>query len=151
MSKSNNKKFDSNIPIKNIYKKYNSELCDNNMTFHDCELEILRNAIDESEKQRGSKIVNSEEVQKMLKIVEDFIIHKKLVCYGGTAINNILPKFAQFYNRDIEIPDYDFYSANALDDAKELADIYYKQGYSDVEAKAGVHMGTFKVFFDTCY
>jgi hypothetical protein len=147
MSKKGNiKRFNSNLPIKKIYKKFKSELCDDNMTFHDCELEILRHAIDESEKQRGEKIVNSDDVKKMLKIVEDFIIHKKLVCYGGTAINNILPKFAQFYNRDLEIPDYDFYSPNALSDAKELADIYYNAGYTDVEAKAGVHMGTFKVF-----
>jgi hypothetical protein len=59
----------------------------------------------------------------MLTIVENFIIRKKLICYGGTAINNILPKYAQFYKRDIEIPDYDFFSENALEDAKELADI----------------------------
>ena len=138
--------FDSNLPLKKLYKRYKSKLCHDNMTFHDCELEILRHAIDESEKQRAEKIVNSEEVKKMLKIVEDFIIHKKLVCYGGTAINDILPKSAQFYNRDLEIPDYDFYSPNALNDAKELADIYFKAGYTDVEAKSGVHMGTFKVF-----
>ena len=35
---------------------------------------------------------------------------------------------------------------NALDDAKELADIYAKAGFIEVEAKAGVHHGTFKVF-----
>jgi hypothetical protein len=146
MSRSNKSKFNSNVPIKKVYKKYKSEFCNDKMTFHDCELEILRHAIDESEKQRGAKIVNSDDVKKMLKIVEDFIVRKRLVCYGGTAVNNILPKFAQFYNRDIEVPDYDFYSANALNDAKELADIYYKEGYTDVEAKSGVHMGTFKVF-----
>uniref|UniRef100_A0A6C0LB24 Poly(A) polymerase catalytic subunit domain-containing protein n=1 Tax=viral metagenome TaxID=1070528 RepID=A0A6C0LB24_9ZZZZ len=139
-------KFDSNLPLNKLHKKYRSKFCDGNMTFHDCELEILRHAIDESEKTKGEKIVNSEDVKKMLKIVEDFIIRKKLVCYGGTAINNILPKFAQFYNRDLEIPDYDFYSSNALEDAKELANIYFKAGYTDVEAKSGVHMGTFKVF-----
>jgi Poly(A) polymerase catalytic subunit len=140
------KKINSQLPIHKIYKKFNSDLCDNDMTFHDCELEILRNAVDETEKEKGAKVANSEEVKKLLNIVENFIINKKLVCYGGTAINNILPKFAQFYNRDIEIPDYDFYSPNSLEDAKELADIYYKAGYTDVEAKAGVHYGTFKVF-----
>uniref|UniRef100_A0A6C0JK40 Poly(A) polymerase catalytic subunit domain-containing protein n=1 Tax=viral metagenome TaxID=1070528 RepID=A0A6C0JK40_9ZZZZ len=144
MSKS--KKFDSQIQIKKLYKKFKSDLCDDNMTFHDCELEILRNAVDESEIKKGVKNINNDEIKQMLKIVEDFLIRKKLVCYGGTAINNILPKFAQFYNRDIEIPDYDFYSSNALEDSKELADIYFKAGYTDVEAKAGVHMGTFKVF-----
>ena len=33
-----------------------------------------------------------------------------------------------------------------MNDAKALADIYFKQGFSDVEAKAGVHYGTYKVF-----
>uniref|UniRef100_A0A6C0JE60 Poly(A) polymerase catalytic subunit domain-containing protein n=1 Tax=viral metagenome TaxID=1070528 RepID=A0A6C0JE60_9ZZZZ len=141
-----NRKFNSQLPINKIYKKFSSDICDNNMTFHDCEIEILRHSVEESEKLSGSKIANSDEVKDLLKIVEDFIIRKKLICYGGTAINNILPKFSQFYNRDIEIPDYDFYSMNALEDAKELADIYYKNGYIDVEAKAGVHRGTFKVF-----
>ena len=128
------------------YRKFNNRLCENNMTFDDCELEILRHAVDESEELKGQAIVNSDEIKKMLKIVESFIIRKKLICYGGTAINNILPKYAQFYHRDKEIPDYDFFSANALDDAKELADIYYKAGYLDVEAKSGVHYGTFKVY-----
>ena len=49
------------------------------------------------------------------------------MCYGGTAINNILPEEDQFYDKSIEIPDYDFYSPDALGDAKELADLYYKK------------------------
>ena len=127
-------------------KKYTAKMCDNKMSIEACEYAILRNAIDETENIKGKKQVNNEDVQKMLTIVEDFIISKKLICYGGTAINNILPKYAQFYRKDIEIPDYDFFSSNALEDAKELANIYYNAGYRDVEAKSGVHMGTFKVF-----
>ena len=138
----------------NIYKKYrnkynnkyNSEYCDNSMTFQDCELAILRHAVDENEKIQNEKVSNSEEVKNMIKIVEQFIKDKQLICYGGTAINNILPTYAQFYNKDIEIPDYDFYSINALDDAKELANIYYNLGYLEVESKSGVHPGTYKVF-----
>lgn len=126
--------------------KYNTKLCDNDMTFQECELAILRHAVDETEKIQQQKISNSEEIKRLIHILENFLRKKKCICYGGTAINNILPKFAQFYNRDIEIPDYDFYSKNALDDAKELADIYFKEGYKDVEAKAGVHHGTYKVF-----
>lgn len=127
-------------------KKYTTKLCNDNMSYEDCELAILHHAIDETKNIKGKKQVNNEDVQKMLQIVEKFIIKKKLICYGGTAINNILPKYAQFYQKDIEIPDYDFFSSSALDDAKELANIYYNQGYKDVEAKAGVHKGTFKVF-----
>jgi len=126
--------------------KYNNELCDNEMTFQDCELAILRHRVDESEEISSNKKVNTPEINRMISIVEKFLIRKKCICYGGTAINNILPKNAQFYNRDVEIPDYDFYSPTALEDAKELADIYYKEGYEDVEAKSGTHYGTFKVF-----
>ena len=118
----------------------------NGLTFADCELSILRMAIDEAEEKIGKRIVNSEDIQKIIKIVEDFIKKKNLICYGGTAINNILPTEDQFYNKDVEVPDYDFFSPNALDDAKELSDIYYKLGFTDVEAKAGQHHGTFKVF-----
>lgn len=116
------------------------------LSYDEKELEILREAVDVMEKRKGAKIIQDPQVKKIISIVEEFIARKKLVCYGGTAINNILPEDAQFYNKDIELPDYDFYSDNALDDAKELADIYYKAGYEDVEAKSGVHHGTYKVF-----
>ena len=116
------------------------------LSFTDCELAILRMAVDKAEEKIGRRVVNSEDVQRMIDIVEEFIKRKKLVCYGGTAINNILPVEDRFYNKDIEIPDYDFFSQNALNDAKELADIYYKKGFIDVEAKSGQHHGTYKVF-----
>ena len=127
-------------------KKFNTNFCDDKMTFEECELAILRNAVDESEKLQGEKIANSDIIKAVIKILENFLTRKKLICYGGTAINNILPKFAQFYDHDVEVPDYDFYSPNALRDAKELSDIYHKAGYLEVEAKAGVHYGTYKVF-----
>jgi len=116
------------------------------LSFEDCELAILRIAVDKAEEKIGKRVVNSEEVQKIIKIVENFIKKKNLICYGGTAINNILPKEDQFYDKDVEIPDYDFFTTNALEDAKELSDIYFKEGFTDVEAKAGQHHGTFKVY-----
>ena len=76
---------------KKKYNKYNNPACDNTMKFEDCELAILRQAVDENEETKGKKIVNTSEIKSILKIVEDFLIKKKLMCYGGTAINNILP------------------------------------------------------------
>jgi len=116
------------------------------LNFSDCELSILRIAVDKAEEKIAKRVVNSEEITKIIKIVEDFIQKKNLICYGGTAINNILPSEDQFYNKEVEIPDYDFFTSNALHDAKELADIYYSRGFTDVEAKSGQHHGTFKVF-----
>ena len=116
------------------------------LTFEDCELAILRIAVDEAEEKMARRVINSDDIQKIITVVEDFIKHKNLICYGGTAINNILPSEDQFYNKEVEIPDYDFFTTNALDDAKELTDIYYKKGFTDVEAKSGQHHGTYKVF-----
>jgi 23S rRNA A2030 N6-methylase RlmJ len=95
---------------------------------------------------QGRNVANSPEIKKIIDIVEKFIREKHLICYGGTAINNILPKQDQFYNMDIEIPDYDFFSHDALVHAKELADIYKKEGFIEIEAKTGQHHGTYKVF-----
>lgn len=120
--------------------------CKKNLTFQEKELAILRAAVDLAEEKEGKKIAQSDEVKKIIQIVESFLRKKKLICYGGTAINNILPVDDQFYNKDIEIPDYDFFSHSALTHAKELADIYADAGYTDVEAKSGVHHGTFKVY-----
>ena len=78
------------------------DVCDKKMTFQDCELAILRSAVDKAEQRQGRKTANSPEIKRIISIVENFIRNNKLVCYGGTAINNILPKQDQFYNKDID-------------------------------------------------
>jgi len=126
--------------------RYDNSVCKDDMTFQDCELAILRKAVDDSETKQGQIIATNEDVKKIIAILEEFLKLKKVICYGGTAINNILPKDDQFYNKELEVPDYDFYSNHALDDAIELSNIYYESGYTEVEAKAGVHHGTYKVY-----
>lgn len=116
------------------------------LTFQEKELQILRNAIDNATSVLGQKLVQSPDIKIIINILENFIRNNDCICYGGTAINNILPEQDRFYNRNIEIPDYDFFSPNALEYAKKLADIYYKNGYEEVEAKAGIHAGTYKVY-----
>uniref|UniRef100_A0A6C0IW88 Poly(A) polymerase catalytic subunit domain-containing protein n=1 Tax=viral metagenome TaxID=1070528 RepID=A0A6C0IW88_9ZZZZ len=124
------------------------KICDKELTFEECELAILRQAVDRAEKIQGEKKINSPEIQRIIKIVEDFARQNNIICYGGTAINNILPEEDQFYNKDVEIPDYDFYSSTALEDAIKLSDIYVREGFSEVEAKSGQHHGTYKVYVD---
>jgi hypothetical protein len=124
----------------------NKTTCDKSLTFQECELAILRTAIDLAENKMGKRLVNTPEVQDMIQIVEDFIKKKNLICYGGVAIDALLPEQDKIYNKDIELSDYDFFTPNALEDAKELADLYVERGYTEVEAKAGSHQGTFKVF-----
>lgn len=120
--------------------------CTADMKFEECELAILRQAVDENDKMVKNKIANTDDVKNMIHIVEEFLVKTKCICYGGTAINNILPEEAQFYDRNLEIPDYDFFSMNPVEHVKQLADIFHEKGYADVEAKAGVHYGTYKLF-----
>ena len=122
------------------------DICDKKMTFEDCELAILRTAVDNADEKQSRQVANSPEVKHIIGILENFLRKKHLVCYGGISINSVLPKQDQFYDKNIEIPDYDFYSPNALKDAKELVDIYIEKGFQEVEAKSGQHHGTYKVF-----
>jgi hypothetical protein len=123
-----------------------TKLCADSMTLEECELAILHHAVDETENIQKTKIANTEDVKKMIQILEDFLRRTKCICYGGTAINNILPEEAQFYDRSVEIPDYDFFSSTPIEHARELSQIYYKAGFTETEAKSGVHKGTYKVF-----
>ena len=121
-------------------------LCNKSMTFDECELAILRDNVDKAEKIQGQQLVNSPDIKKIITIVENFIQKNKLIIYGGTAINNILPKHDHFYDYNYELPDYDFFSMESLEHSKKLADLFVKNGFDNVEAKAGVHFGTYKVY-----
>ena len=83
--------------------------------FQEKEIAILREAMDKADKFISKKNIRSKIIKDILKIIEDFIKKKKLLLYGGTAINNILPKYDQFYNPNYDIPDYDFFSSTAID------------------------------------
>ena len=129
-----------------MVKSNEKEKCDKKLTFEEKELELLRNSVDKAETKLGKKIQQSNDIVNIIKIVEAFMRRKKVVCYGGTAINNILPVNDQFYDKDIEIPDYDFFSINALKQVKELADIFFKEGYTEVEVRPSVHADTYKLY-----
>ena len=87
-------------------------------------------------------------IKKVMKIVESFIKTHRVMCYGGTAINNLLPKSDQFYDPEKDIPDYDFFAETPQQFAMKLADQIAQAGIDSVEVKPGMHLGTFKVFAD---
>jgi hypothetical protein len=126
--------------------KYNTKTCNNTMSFNDCELAILREAVDKNQIIMKTELVSNQEIKNILYILENFLIKNKNILYGGTALNNILPKNAQFYDKNIDLPDYDFFSYDAIKDAKNICDIYYKNGYKNVEGKTAIHHGTYKVY-----
>lgn len=136
----------SNIEKINAKEKYKPTLCNQDMTEDECELAILQNAVSESEALEGVRQVNEPQIKKMLHILEKFLRKGKNICYGGIALNAVLPNKMKFYDFDSELPDYDFFSRDALKDTIDLCDLYHRAGFKNIEGRSGVNHGTFKVF-----
>jgi hypothetical protein len=83
-----------------------------------------------------------------LAVVKNFLKTHPVLCYGGTAINNLLPKEDQFYNPEEDVPDYDFFSKTPQAHSVMIANQLRAKGITSVEVKPGMHLGTFKVFAD---
>jgi hypothetical protein len=111
-------------------------------------MEEIEKAAAEAQKIIDKTEASNPEIHKMMKIVKKFIQKAKVLCYGGTAINNLLPKEKQFYNPEKDIPDYDFFTETPQKHATEIADMLVNAGIQNVEVKPGIHLGTFKVFAD---
>lgn len=110
------------------------------------EVALLTDAISVSKKRNQEHEINMEkDVVEIFSVALAFIKSNRVLCYGGTAINAALDEEDKFYDETMELPDYDFFSTRALSHAKELANIYARKGYV-VNAKAGQHHGTYKVF-----
>ena len=71
-------------------------------------------------------------------VVRDFIMAKGLKLYGGQALHEHLDQFNAGIYEKYQLPDYDVFSPDAWNHAKELADLFHQMGYEYVEAKASV-------------
>ena len=105
----------------------------------------LEKAISDAEQRIKYAEAHDEQLLHALSLVKDFIHKKKRVCYGGTAMNALLPPSKQFYDKELDLPDYDFYTPDVDGDTKELVGILEKEGFADVYSKIGIHEGTMKV------
>lgn len=85
------------------------------------------------------------EIQYAIDIVGNFLRKRKRVCYGGTAINAILPKPLKFYDPQKDLPDYDFFTPNPAQDIKEIVRDIQQAGFPDVIERVGIHEGTHKI------
>ncbi len=88
---------------------------------------------------------NNQEIQYALDIIANFLRKKGRVCYGGTAINAILPKNLQFYDPKKDLPDYDFFTPQPEEDIQEIVQMLNDAGFSEVVERVGIHAGTHKI------
>lgn len=105
----------------------------------------LEEAIEKATYRINYESAHNESLINALSIVENFIRRKKRVCYGGTAMNAILPEEKRFYNSETDLPDYDYYTPDLDNDVDELVKDMKKAGFKDVYHKVGMHEGTKKI------
>jgi len=111
-------------------------------------MEELETIVSQLETENNRRAAADPLVRTALSVVESFLKEHRVLCYGGTAINNLLPKEDQFYDKEVDIPDYDFFSETPQEHAMRLANKLSAAGIKNIEVKPGVHLGTFKVFAD---
>jgi len=88
-------------------------------------------------------------------VTKDFIKEKGLKIYGGLALHELLKKKKNPIYDKFEFPDYDVFSPNSWEHAKELCDRLFDMGFYFVEARSSIlndekHQ-TYKVSVDMIY
>lgn len=104
---------------------------------------ILNNIVNKLEDESIKR--KYDETIKLMMEIEEFIKKKKLMLYGGYALNLLLSKKNKIYNEK-NMNDIDCYSKSAQSDSYELADILYKKGYEYIQVKKAMHENTFRVY-----
>ena len=107
--------------------------------------ERLEKAIKEAEEILEFEAAHDPELLQALDIVKQYIRKKKLICYGGTAMNALLPKKDKFYDLNYDLPDYDFFTYDVENDVKDLVTSLKAAGFKNIYKKMGIHEGTNKI------
>jgi hypothetical protein len=105
----------------------------------------LKDAVSIAQERLDYEFAHDADLLKALNIVKGFIRDHKRVCYGGTAMNAILPPEKRFYNPEIDLPDYDFFTPDIDGDIKLLVNKLKAEGFTNVFHKIGIHEGTSKI------
>ena len=86
------------------------------------------------------------EARKIVDVMESYLRKSGRLVYGGAAINAHLSAENKFYDPTLYLPDYDFMTPDPLQDCADMVEAFRSEGFQDVEAKLGIHEGTYKVF-----
>ena len=84
-------------------------------------------------------------LDRALDMVRVFLAERRLLVFGGFAIDCALRLHGDSIYPDEERPDYDALSPRSVDDAYALADILFQAGFEHVDAIRAVHIQTMRV------
>ena len=109
----------------------------------DCK-EYFTNIINNYEK--NVELTFVKKTNKLKNIIKKFIIENKLLLYGGSAIDILLPTDKKIYKKNEKLFDYDVYSCNAYEYGIKLIKLLEKHKYKYVQLReAAFTQSTFKV------
>ena len=112
----------------------------------DCK-EYFTNIIKNYEK--NVELTFVKKTNKLKNIIKKFIIENKLLLYGGSAIDILLPTDKKIYKKNEKLFDYDVYSCNAYEYGIKLIKLLEKHKYKYVQLReAAFTQNTFKVFIE---
>ena len=89
-------------------------------------------------------IKKKKEIDPIMNYVKRFFKTKKIVLYGGTAMNMYLDKKDQFYT-NLDIPDYDGFHYDAEQNSILLLKNLKKMQYDFLLVRYAIHDGTYKI------
>jgi hypothetical protein len=108
-------------------------------------MEELQIAINENLKYQKKIKRKNYTKPELFNIINDYISKNGLICYGGMAINTIIPENSERFYDEVDIPDYDCFTRNAIKDAKALSQLL-RTKYENIEVKSAMFKGTYKIF-----
>jgi hypothetical protein len=109
---------------------------------------IVSETSEKIEKEETQKIAMDPLVLRALRMVENHISRRKLVVYGGTALNAVMPPRDRFYDPEHDLPDWDFFSDTPIEDAIKVADDVHEKTGMETFVTTAAHHGTYKVYAD---
>jgi hypothetical protein len=100
--------------------------------------------------EKKEELIQFEKYKDIFDEAIKFIKHKKVLLYGGSAINDLLPKESKIYSQNV-LPDIDVFSMHGQKLAKQIVRNFIKKGYNKVTTNytEALHENTFKVFVNS--
>jgi hypothetical protein len=88
---------------------------------------------------------DKELINNVYVLVRKFMVDRKLIVFGGTAVDYALRLKGSSLYYDYELPDYDCLSDKSVDDAYDLAEILHRAGFENVKVIRAIHVETMRV------
>ncbi len=114
----------------------------------DGQLKRIKKASEIAKEKVDYVMAHDEDILLAIEVVETFLRKKHRLCYGGQAINAHLPDQYKFYDPNLTIPDYDFFTPQAEQDIRALVQDLKRAGFQEISIREGMHEGTVKVYVE---